>query len=278
MKLVKICECEKVNSFTDKSILETETIGNIHSFESMGSVDGPGVRSVIFMQGCNLRCAYCHNPDTWSTSPNKVVSSKDMIDKILKFKPYYISSGGGVTFSGGEPLLQPEFLLDMLKKCKYYDIHTAIDTSGVGHCGAAEYRPKYRDILTYTDLILLDIKHVDPAIYKNITCREMDIFNEFLEMVKEQGVKVWIRAVIVPGINDNFEYIKQLFTFTKSIPGVEKYEILPYHTLGVNKYNELGVKYRLDGLPPMDKKLTSKWEQFLNDNLKLLKTYVKKVE
>ena len=132
----------------------------------MGSVDGPGIRSVVFFQGCSLRCAFCHNPDTWGTEPNKVITTADLIKKILRFKPYYDSSGGGVTFSGGEPLLQPEFLLDILKKCKQNNIHTALDTSGVGHKGDKKFRPDYKEILKYTDLVLLDVKHTRSEMYK----------------------------------------------------------------------------------------------------------------
>ncbi len=248
-------------------VLNSEVIGNIHSFESMGSVDGPGIRSVVFMQGCNLRCAFCHNPDTWSTAPNNILSTKNLISKLLKFKPYYDATGGGVTFSGGEPLLQPEFLLDILKKCKYYKINTAIDTSGIGHCGDKVYRPCYDEILRYTDLILLDIKHFDSQIYKLITQREIALFNEFLDILKNHNIDIWIRAVIVPGINDNLEYINNLFEYTKSIGNIKRFEILPYHTLGVNKYSKMGIKYRLSNTPQMDKEKAKKWENYLNKKL-----------
>lgn len=239
-------------------------IGNIHSFESMGNVDGPGIRSVVFMQGCNLRCSFCHNPDTWSTEANYIIKSSDLMQKILKFKPYFDSSGGGVTFSGGDPLLQPEFLLDMLMRCKSYGIHTAIDTSGVGHSGKAEFRPSYAEILEYTDLVLLDVKHVNREIYKNITNVEMDYFDGFLESLKKSRTKVWIRSVIIPGVNDTDEYISDLWNYSKRIPHVTRFELLPYHLLGVNKYEQLGMKYRLDGTPPMDKEKTKKWENILN--------------
>ena len=245
----------------------TDIIGNIHSFESMGSVDGPGLRSVVFFQGCSLRCAFCHNPDTWGTEPNKVITTADLIKKILRFKPYYDSSGGGVTFSGGEPLLQPEFLLDILKKCKQNNIHTALDTSGVGHKGDKKFRPDYKEILKYTDLVLLDVKHTRSEMYKEITCVDMSFFMEFLDTLNSSDTDVWIRAVIIPGINDNMDYIKELEKFSKNINNVKKFELLPYHTLGVNKYKELGIKYRLEKLPPMDKKKTKEWEGLLNNSL-----------
>lgn len=272
---------EKQYNFTDKlnnqaealsederiSTLNFETLGNIHSFESMGTVDGPGIRSVVFMQGCNLRCSYCHNPDTWSVNPNNVVSSKELIKKLLKFKQYYNSSGGGVTFSGGEPLMQPDFLLDMLKKCRLYDIHTAIDTSGAGHCGDKKYRPDYDEILKYTNLVLLDVKHVKAKDYKDITGRDMTFFDEFISVLKNHPVDIWIRAVIIPGINDSFSYINRLLTFKSILPNIKRFEVLPYHVLGVNKYSALGIKYRLEGVPPMDKKITAQWEKYLNQRL-----------
>lgn len=240
------------------------TIGNIHSFESMGSVDGPGVRSVVFMQGCRLRCAFCHNPDTWSLGENHAVRSCDLMEKILRFKPYFDATGGGVTFSGGEPLLQPEFLLDMLRRCKANGIHTALDTSGVGHRGEKRFRPDYSGILSYTDLVLLDIKHTNIDMYKQIAGLSMKYFNEFLEVLREIKPDVWIRAVIVPGINDNFEYIKSIKEYTRTIPNIKKYELLPYHTLGVNKYKELGIPYRLSGTKNMDKQKTAEWQRWLN--------------
>lgn len=243
---------------------ENFTIGNIHSFESMGSVDGPGIRSVVFMQGCHLRCAYCHNPDTWTTKENHAIRSCDLMDKILKFKTYFEFSGGGVTFSGGEPLLQADFLLDMLKRCKKNGIHTTVDTSGVGHKGEKRFRPDYREILKYTDLVMLDIKHTDEKVYKELTGLDMEYFCEFKEALIKSGCDVWIRAVIVPGINDSHEYIESLKEFTKDIPNIKKYEVLPYHTLGVNKYEKLGIKYRLSDTNPMDKALAKAWEDELN--------------
>lgn len=247
---------------------ESFTIGNIHSFESMGSVDGPGIRTVVFMQGCHLRCAFCHNPDTWQFTENHAVRSCDLMEKILRFKPYFDSSGGGVTFSGGEPLLQADFLLDMLKRCKANGIHTAIDTSGVGHKGKKRFRPDYAEILKYTDLVLLDVKHTNPSAYKNLTGLDMGYFLEFKEALRSAKAEVWIRAVIVPGINDNHDYINSLIEFTKDIPNVKRYELLPYHTLGVNKYKELGIGYRLEKVKPMDKAKTAKWEEELNEILK----------
>lgn len=244
------------------------TIGNIHSIESMGGADGPGLRCVVFMQGCHLRCAYCHNPDAWSTNENHAVRSCDLMEKILKLKSYFDATGGGVTFSGGEPLLQPDFLLDMLRRCRANRIHTAIDTAGVGHKGDKSFRPDYREILRWTDLVLLDIKHTNMEAYKSLTGLSMDYFSEFSEALRDIKPEVWIRAVIVPGINDSEEYIESIREFTKNIPNITKYELLPYHTLGVNKYEELGIKYRLDGVSPMNREKTAEWERRLNAGIR----------
>ena len=175
--------------------------GRIHSFESMGLVDGPGIRSVVFFQGCNLRCKFCHNPDTWTCDGGTEVDSSELVKKINRFKTYYDRSGGGVTCSGGEPLLQPSFLIELFKGCKEHGMNTCLDTSGVGV-------GNYEEVLKYTDLVLLDIKHYEKGGYKEITRRDLDEFNNFLEALNKTDVKVWIRQVIVPGFNDSEEYMK----------------------------------------------------------------------
>lgn len=233
--------------------------GYIHSIETMGLVDGPNIRIVIFMQGCPLRCAFCHNPDTWKTGMNKKVTSKEIVDEVRKYRPY-IELGGGVTFSGGEPLYQSKFLLDMLKLCKKAGIHTCIDTSGTG------YDKKYLDeILKYTDLVILDIKAIDEENYKKITGKSMDMFNYFKEKLTIHGNKLWIRQVIIPSINDNEEYILKLKNYIKEFKNIEKIELLPYHTMGKEKYDKLGIKYRLKDILPMDKEECKRLEELLKD-------------
>ncbi|MCY6957066.1 pyruvate formate-lyase-activating protein [Clostridium brassicae] len=229
--------------------------GRIHSFESMGLVDGPGIRNVVFMQGCPLRCLFCHNPDTWDFNSGTEISSKDLINKIIKFKPYF-RNNGGVTFSGGEPLMQPEFLLEMLKLCKENNIHTAIDTSGYGI-------GNYDEILKYTDLVLLDIKHVNNEDFKTITGVTIDKLKEFIEAINFSNTKVWIRHVVVPGITDSDSHIKELKNFIKTIKNIEKIELLPYHTLGVEKYQILKKDYKLKHIKPMDKVLCKSLEKKL---------------
>ena len=232
-------------------------MGYIHSIETMGLLDGPGIRIVVFFQGCPLRCLFCHNPDTWNSGNNLKVEAKEIVDIVRKYRSY-IEEGGGVTISGGEPLLQSEFLLEVLKLCKKAGIHTCIDTSGNG------YDEKLLDeILKYTDLILLDIKALNNTNYKKITGNNMDKFNYFLKRVQELDKKLWIRQVIVPGINDNEEYILKLKEFISNIKNVEKVELLPYSLIGVDKYKKLGSIYRLEGVSAMDKIRCKELEKLL---------------
>ena len=217
--------------------------GYIDSIETMGLVDGPGIRMVIFMKGCRLRCLFCHNPETWTTKDANIISSDEIVAKVKNNMSYY--RNGGVTFSGGEPLLQPEFLIDCLKKIKELGIHTALDTSGVGI-------GNYEEILEYTDLVILDIKAYTEKEYLYMTKNKMDEYNKFIEILKRLNKKIWIRQVIVPGINDNKEYILDLKEYLKQFNNIEKIELLPYHLYGVEKYKTLGIDYPLDGVPPMD--------------------------
>ena len=246
-------------------------MGYIHSIETMGLLDGPGIRVVVFFQGCPLRCCFCHNPDTWIPGNNHKMNAKDIVDVIRKYRSY-IEMGGGVTFSGGEPLLQSEFLLEVLKLCKKAGIHTCIDTAGNG------YDIKLLDeILKYTDLIILDIKAIDNTNYQKITTKTMEKFKYFLKRVQELDKKLWLRQVIVPGINDNEKYILKLKKYIKKIKNVEKVQLLPYSLIGVSKYQKLNIKYKLDGVEAMDKKRCKELEKLLrskevkmNKNIKIV--------
>lgn len=228
--------------------------GRIHSIESMGLVDGPGIRVVVFFQGCALRCKFCHNPDTWSVNGGEEYTPEELVKKIERFKTYFVSSGGGVTFSGGDPLRQPEFLLEVLKKCKSKGINTCLDTSGYGF-------GDYDEILKYTDLVLFDIKDFTREGYKNVTLMEIDESLKFLEAMKRNNTRIWIRHVVVPGLTDGQEHLKKLKEYIDTIANVEKVELLPYHLLGVNKYEGLGIKYPLEGVKAMDKELTKKYQK-----------------
>ena len=231
--------------------------GYINSIETMGLVDGPGIRVVVFMQGCFLRCLFRHNPETWQKTSEMVLTSKEVVDEVRKYRPY-IEKDGGVTFSGGEPLFQSEFLLESLKLCKKAGIHTCIDTSGTG------YDKKYlEEILKYTDLVILDIKAIDDNKYKEMTGMSIDEFNYFYETLNKQNKKVWLRQVIVPTINDSEEYILKLKEYIKKINNVEKVELLPYHTMGIEKYEKLGIEYRLKEIPDMNKDKCKELENLL---------------
>ncbi|MGL4572337.1 MAG: pyruvate formate-lyase-activating protein [Clostridium sp.] len=235
------------------------TIGRIHSIETMGLVDGPGIRIVVFFQGCALRCKYCHNPDTWENGCGEKYTPEEIVSKLIKYKPYFNTSNGGVTFSGGEPLLQKEFLIEVLKLCKKEGIHTCIDTAGFG-------RGDYEEVLKYTDLVLFDVKDVTRERYKAITLRDMDESIKFMEALNKSNVKVWVRHVVVPGLTDGVEHIRELKKFISNINNVEKVELLPYHVLGVNKYEKMELLYPLEGVPQMDKEVMKIYNDILKEN------------
>lgn len=222
---------------------KVSAIGRIHSFESCGTVDGPGLRFVIFMQGCKFRCLYCHNPDTFDLdAASYMLSPKLVFEKMQKFKSFY--KKGGVTISGGEPLLQPLFVKELFQLCKAEGIHTAIDTAG--YCLTDEVKK----VLTYTDLVLLDVKCIDPHIHKALTGQPLQPTLDFAEYLSQQGIPVWVRYVLVPGITDGDDLIEKHADYVSSLKNVEKVEILPFHKLGLHKYEKLGIKYPLKDTEP----------------------------
>ena len=229
--------------------------GSVNSIETMGLVDGPGIRTVVFFNSCLLRCKYCHNPETWKMG-NKNMTVEELVEKVLRNKPYF-KNNGGVTFSGGEPLLQDEFLLECCKRLKEENIHIAIDTAG--------YTPNNVDeILKYVDLVLLDIKHTTKDGFKAITGGNKDIQDKFIEHLNKSGKKIWIRQVIVPGIMDNNEYLESLVKTIKNIRNVERIDFLPYHKLGREKYITMGINYPLEDTPEMNKdKCTKLYDKFM---------------
>ena len=219
--------------------------GYLHSLETMGTVDGPGIRGVVFLQGCQLRCRYCHNPDTWARAGGTATTPEALVQKLVRFRPYYDRSGGGVTFSGGEPLLQPEFLAEALRQCRAAGLHTCIDTAGVGLGG-------YEAILQNTDLVLYDVKHCDPAAYRQLTGQPLAETLRFLDAVRRQGTPMWVRHVVVPGLTDGEDHLARLRDYVQTLPNVQRVELLAYHVLGKNKYEALGLAYPLGDTPPMD--------------------------
>ncbi len=231
--------------------------GYIHSIETLGLADGPGLRIVVFMQGCPLRCLFCHNPDTWEKGNNLLTTSDEIVNTVRKYRNF-IEQNGGVTLSGGEPLFQSDFTLDILKKCKKAGFHTALDTSGTGY-----KKELLDDILKYTDLVLLDIKAITNSSYKKMTGKDMSEFNYFLNKIQKLNKKIWIRQVVVPGINDTKEYMFNLKKYLSKIKNIERIDLLPYHNMGLEKYKKLNIKYRLEGTLDMDKNKLKELEKLL---------------
>lgn len=220
-------------------------IGKIHSFFAGGTVDGPGIRYVIFLKGCPLRCLYCHNPDTWTEDNALLYSVDDVIKDALKYRGYF-ANGGGVTVSGGEPLLQIDFLIELFKKLKSYNIHTACDTSGVIFDSSnEELMAKFNELIKYTDLFLLDIKHINNEEHIKLTGKPNKNILEFAKYLSANDKHMWIRHVLVPGITLNDLYLKETKDFIDTLKTVDKVEVLPYHTMGIVKYENLGIPYRL---------------------------------
>ena len=216
----------------------------IHSLESFGTVDGPGIRFVVFMQGCALRCKYCHNRDTWDVNCGNLISLEELINKIERYKSYILPSGGGVTVTGGEPLLQAPFLVNLFKELKNRGIPTAIDTSGM-----VDITDTIKELLSLTDLVLLDIKHINPE-----KCKELVGFSNekelaFAKYLSDNNIPTWIRQVIIPGITDNKEDLLELKNFISSLKTVKNIELLPYHELGKSKWENLGLNYELQDIP-----------------------------
>lgn len=220
---------------------DTQYYAKIHSIESFGTVDGPGIRFVLFLQGCHLQCKYCHNRDTWDMKGGEYKSLDDIFEKIKRYKNYMMLSGGGVTVTGGEPLLQVKFLKELFKKLKTEGIHTCVDTSGI-----VAITDDIKELLQYTDLVLLDIKHIDDEKCKKLVGVSNKRELEFAQYLSDNNIKIWIRQVLVPGYTDDEEDLKRLKKFIKSLKTVENVQVLPYHSMGKFKWEKLGNKYELE--------------------------------
>ena len=222
-----------------------ELAAYIHSVETAGMVDGPGIRYTIFFQGCALRCKYCHNPDTWRLMGGTEMTVSELLEDVLRYRSFMRFSGGGVTITGGDPFMQPEFLIELLAALKGKGIHTALDTAGYTGGSNAE------KALVNTDLLLLDIKSINPEIYKEITGVRIDASLRMLDIACRMGVETWIRFVLVPGLTDNFDHIRQMRDFLAGFDNITKIEVLPFHKMGEYKWANLGIKYELaDTQPP----------------------------
>ena len=241
--------------------------GRIHSLESFGTVDGPGVRFVVFVQGCPMRCAYCHNPDTWPMTGGKIMEASEIIAQYERNRPFY--KGGGITVTGGEPLMQVDFLIELFSLAKEKDIHTCIDTSGIAYNpNNKAFIEKLDKLMALTDLVMLDIKHIDPVKHKELTQQPNDGILAFCEYLNDRKVDMWIRHVVVPTITDDDEYLYKLGYFIGGFTNVKALDVLPYHTMGKAKYEQLGMEYKLDGIPAMDKNKVIEKKQVILQGIK----------
>lgn len=224
-------------------------IGHIHSTESFGAADGPGVRFIVFMQGCHMRCRYCHNPDTWKMAGGDEVTADEILKRALRFKPYW-GKDGGITISGGEPLLQIDFVIELFKKAKELGINTCIDTAGNPFTKEEPFFSKFEELMKYTDLLLLDLKEINPARHKDLTGFDNSNIIEMAKYLSEINKPVWIRHVLVPEHSDFDEDLDALGDFIDTLSNVDRVEILPYHTLGKFKWENLGIPYSLESISP----------------------------
>jgi pyruvate formate lyase activating enzyme len=223
--------------------------GRIHSIETFGTVDGPGIRFVIFLQGCPMRCAYCHNPDTWEINGGSTRSVSEILKEYDSYKTFL--KGGGITVSGGEPLVQIDFVTELFYEAKKKGIHTCLDTSGITY--QEELSEKYLQLLNSTDLVMLDIKHIDSKQHRKLTGHTNERILEFAKFICKQGVDLWIRFVAVPTLTDNEEDLIKLGEFLAELTTLKALDVLPYHTMGISKYEELQLEYPLRGIEPMEK-------------------------
>lgn len=237
-------------------------LGRIHSFETFGSVDGPGVRFVIFFQGCRMRCRYCHNPDSWKKDAGTEYSVQDIVKKALRYRMYW-GNEGGVTASGGEALLQMDFLLELFKAFKEHGVNTCLDTAAGPFEDDVEYLTKFEALMQVTDLVMLDLKHIDPQAHKSLTGISNENILKCARFLSDHGKDMWIRHVLVPGINDGERALTSLGEFIKTLKTVKRVEVLPYHDFGVFKWEALNIPYTLKDVCPPSNEEKIRAERFL---------------
>lgn len=225
------------------------TNGFVHSVESFGSVDGPGIRFLIFLQGCPMRCQFCHNPDSWKTGIGEERTADELLDQAERFRAYW-GDNGGITVSGGEALLQIDFLLELFEKAKQRGIGTCLDTSAQLFTRKSPFFEKFERLMELTDTVLLDIKHIDDEEHRKLTRHSNANILDCARYLSEIDKPVWIRHVLIPGITDKDEYLVRLRDFLSTLHNIERIEVLPYHTLGVYKYEKLGIDYPLKDVQP----------------------------
>lgn len=243
-------------------------LGHIHSIESFGTVDGPGVRMVIFTKGCPMRCQYCHNPDTWDMTGGEDISVKEIISKYNSKKSFY--RNGGITVSGGEPLMQMKFVTELFKAAKAQKIHTCIDTSGILFNKDDKKKIKEFDrLIKYTDLVLLDIKHIDDNEHKKLTGFSNKNILDFTKYLEEKNIPVCIRHVVVPGITFNEHYLFELGKYIGTLKNLKSIDVLAYHDMGKSKYEALGIEYPLKDTPPLSKEDALKAKKIILRGIKI---------
>lgn len=230
----------------------SEIKGRIHSVESFGSADGPGVRYIVFLKGCNMRCQYCHNPDTWAKDGGELMTPEEVLKKALRYKTYW-KEKGGITVSGGEALLQIDFVTELFRLAKEKGVNTCLDTSGNPFSMEEPFKSKFDELMKYTDLFMLDIKHMNDAAHRKLTGQTNQNILEMAAYLSDHGKAMWIRHVLVPGITTEEDELYCLRSFLDTLKTVERVEVLPYHTLGVFKWKELGIPYQLEGVDPPTK-------------------------
>lgn len=246
--------------------MDKKNIGAIHTIESFGAVDGPGIRYILFLHGCPLRCQFCHNPDTWANEkPTMTMTPQEALDKALKYKTYW-GDKGGITVSGGEPLLQIDFLLEFFKLAKAQGVHTCIDTSGGCFTRNEPFFSKFEELMKYTDLLLVDMKHIDNEQHKILTGVKNDHIIDMFNYLSKINKPIWIRHVLVPERNDKDEYLIKLHEFIQTLHNVKRVEVLPYHTLGTFKWKELGLEYQLEGINPPTQERIDNANRLLHTN------------
>jgi pyruvate formate lyase activating enzyme len=244
MSIIGLCENKRIGA----TVME----GMIHSIETFGTVDGPGMRYVVFVKGCPMRCLYCHNPDTWEMAGGTKKTTDEILDDYERYKPFL--KGGGITVTGGEPLVQIDFLLELFEKAHERGIHTCLDTSGIMFRRKDPViLEKYERLAKVTNLVMLDIKHIDPEEHKKLTSQPCDNIFDFLKFLDEQGVEIWIRHVLVPGITLVPEYLERLGRFMAEFKNINALDVLPYHDMGKEKYKKMGIDYVLKDVKPVTK-------------------------
>ncbi len=242
--------------------------GRIHSLESFGTVDGPGTRFVVFVQGCPMRCAYCHNPDTWPMTGGTIMEASEIMEQYERNKAFY-ANGGGITVTGGEPLMQVEFVTELFTLAKAKGIHTCIDTSGIAYKeGNTAFIEKLDKLMELTDLVMLDIKHIDPQKHLDLTQQPNEGILAFAKYLNDKGVDMWIRHVVVPGLTDDDKYLFDLGYFIGQFSNLKALDVLPYHDMALPKYEKLGMDYKLKGVPPMDKAKVVDKKKVILDGIK----------